>query len=123
MFKKILKVFGRDLKTASRDSMALLIIVMPIVMAIAITLFTPGLNDTTVNLAMLQSDDSAHIKYMQQYSKVELFDSVSNIEERVAKRDDIAGIVPSGDSYEIIIQGNESEVVEGYTMFFAHFMI
>lgn len=116
MFKKILKVFGRDIKTSMRDSMSLLIIVMPIVFAIGITLFTPGLNDTTVNLAMLESDDTAHIAYMEQFAKVELFDSIDDIEDRIVKRDDIAGVVPLGDGYEIILQGNESEMVEGYTV-------
>ena len=91
MLNKILKVFGRDLKTSMRDSMALLIIVMPIIFAIGISLFTPGLNDTTVNLAMLDSDDSTHIEYMEQFAKVEIFQSAQDIEDRVLERDDIAG--------------------------------
>lgn len=116
MFNKILKVFGRDIKTATRDSMAIMIIVMPIILAFAITLFTPGLNDTTVNLAMLEDDDIAHIQYMEQFAKVELFGSAQDIEDRINKRDDIAGILPIGDGYEIVLQGNEPDVVKGYTV-------
>jgi len=69
-----------------------------------------------VKLAMLKSDDIEHIEYMEQFSKVELFSSMDEIERRVEKRDDIAAIVPSSNSYEIILQGNESEIVEEYAV-------
>jgi len=115
MLKKIFRVLQKDFKSSRRDFMALYIMVAPILIAVAITLFTPGLNDTTVNLAMLESDDAGHIEYMEQFAKVELCDSVEAMEARVEKRDDIAALVPSGDDYEIVIQGNEPEVVEGFT--------
>ena len=90
--------------------------VIPLLLAVGITLFAPGLNDTTVKLAMLKSDAAAHIEYMEQFSKVELFDSLDELERRVAKRDDVAAIAPTGTGYEIILQGNESEIVEAYAV-------
>ncbi len=116
MIKKIFLIFKRDLLSSRRDFMATYIIVAPLLLAVGITLFTPGLNDTTVNLAMLKSDDIEHIEYMEQFSKVELFSSVDELERRVEKRDDIAAIAPNGNSYEIILQGNESEIVEEYAV-------
>ena len=116
MIKKILVIFKKDLLSSRRDAMATYIMVIPLLLATGITLFAPGLNDTTVKLAMLKSDDARHIEYMEQFSKVELFSSMDELERRVAKRDDIAAIVPSGHSYEIILQGNESEVVEEYAV-------
>lgn len=124
MIKKTLTVFGRDVLTAARDSMALFIIVMPVLLAIAITLFTPGLNDTTVNIALLENDDPAHITFMEQFAKVELFPSAAAVEERITRRDDIAGLLPLGDGndgYEIVLQGNESQVVEEYTALLSTF--
>ena len=121
MFKKILKVFGRDLKTMTRDSMGLFILIMPIIMAIGLSLFTPGLNDTTVNIALLESDDGAHIEFMEQFAKVELFKNTADIERRVNKRDDMAALLPKGDGYELVLQGNESEVVEKYTAMLSAF--
>jgi ABC-2 type transport system permease protein len=115
MLKKIFRIFIRDIKSTKREPMAIYIIVMPILLAIAITLFAPGLNDTTVNLAMLRSDELAHIEYMEQFAKVELFDDLEALERRVNKRDDVAAIAPKGDKYEIILQGNESEIVETYS--------
>ncbi len=116
MIRKIFLIFRRDLLSSRRDAMATYIMVIPLILAVGITLFAPGLNDTTVKLAMLKSDDIKHIEYMEKFSKVELFSSMDQLERRVEKRDDIAAIVPSGNSYEIILQGNESEIVEEYAV-------
>ena len=116
MIKKIFLIFRRDLLSSRRDFMATYIMVAPLLLAVGITLFAPGLNDTTVKLAMLKSDDIEHIEYMEQFSKVELFSSMDELERRVEKRDDLAAIAPTGNSYEIILQGNESELVEEYAV-------
>ncbi|MFC1872809.1 ABC transporter permease [Chloroflexota bacterium] len=116
MIKKILLVLKRDFLSSRRDALALYIMVIPLLLAVGITLFAPGLNDTTVKLAMLKSDDTAHIEYMEQFSKVELFSTVDELERRVEKRDDTVAIAPIGHSYEIIFQGNESETVEEYAV-------
>ncbi len=112
--KNIFKIFFRDLKTARRDSMILLIMVMPIILAFGILLFIPGLNDTTVNIALLENDNQAHIEYMESFAKVELFDSKSVAIKRVEQRDDVVAMIQKGASYEIISQGNEPEIVVGY---------
>ncbi|MFC1929517.1 ABC transporter permease [Chloroflexota bacterium] len=116
MIKKIFAVFQRDLLSSRRDAMAMYIMVVPLLLAVGITLFAPGLNDTTVKLAMLKSDDTEHIEYMEQFAKVELFNNMDELERRVEKRDDIVAIIPTGKSYEIILQGNESEMVEEYAV-------
>jgi ABC-type multidrug transport system permease subunit len=116
MIRKIFLIFKRDLLSSRRDFMATYIMVAPLLLAVGITLFAPGLNDTTVKLAMLKSDDIEHIEYMKQFSKVELFSSMDELERRVEKRDEIAAIAPTGNSYEIILQGNESEIVEEYAV-------
>jgi len=116
MLNKLFVIFRKDFLTARRDAMATYIMVVPLILAVGITLFAPGLNDTTVKLAMLKSDDIEHIAYMEQFAKVELFSNMDELERRVEKRDDIAAIAPNGNSYEIILQGNESEIVEDYAV-------
>ncbi|MFC1957535.1 ABC transporter permease [Chloroflexota bacterium] len=116
MIKKVFLIFRRDFLSSRRDFMATYIMVAPLLLAVGITLFAPGLNDTTVKLAMLKSDDVQRIEYMAQFSKVELFDSADELERRLEKRDDIAAITPNGKGYEIILQGNESEIVEEYAV-------
>lgn len=115
MLKKIFRIFIRDIKSTRREPIAIYIIFAPILLAIAITLFAPGLNETTVNLALLESDEPAHIEYMQQFAKVELLGDLEALEDRVNKRDDVAAIAPKDDGYEIILQGNESEIVQTYS--------
>ncbi|MHC4184050.1 MAG: ABC transporter permease [Planctomycetota bacterium] len=116
MIKKLFIIFKKDFLSSRRDVMATYMMVIPLILAVGITLFAPGLNDTTVKLAMLKSDDIRHIEYMEQFSKVELFDSVDELERRVEKRDDIVAIAPEDNGYEIILQGNESEIVEEYAV-------
>jgi len=116
MIKKLFIIFKRDFLSARRDIMAVYMMVIPLILAVGITLFAPGLNDTTVKLAMLKGDDIEHIEYMEQFAKVELFGSLDELEKRVEKRDDTVAIAPKGNGYEIILQGNESEVVEEYAV-------
>ena len=116
MIERMLTIFRMDLLYSRRDAMVTYIIVAPLLLAIGITLFAPGLNDTAVKLAMLKSDDTEHIEYMKQFARVELFGSMDDLERRVAKRDDTAAIVPSNNSYEIILEGNETKMVEEYVV-------
>ncbi|MCK8061574.1 MULTISPECIES: ABC transporter permease [unclassified Fusibacter] len=109
MIKKILAIFTRDLKVSLKDFISLYIIIFPLLFAIVINVFTPGINDSTVNLAMLASDDAKQIAYLQDFAKVELFSSVKAIENRIEKRDNIIGIIPEEDSYYLLLQGNEPE--------------
>ena len=116
MLRKIFVVFRKDFLTSLRDYMSLYIMVVPILLAVGILLFTPGLNDTTVNLAMLKGDSPDHIAYMEDFARVELFGSLDELERRVLKRDDVAALFPLSDGeYEIILQGNENEIVGEYT--------
>jgi ABC-type Na+ efflux pump permease subunit len=114
MFKKIMAIFGRDILSSTRDAMAVYIMVIPIILAIGITILTPGLNDTTVNIALLNSDDPQHAQFLNQFAKVEEFDSIEEIENRVRKRDDIGGIIPVEEGYEIVLEGNENKAIQDY---------
>ncbi len=114
MFKNAFKIFIRDFKIARRDSMGLVIMIMPIILAIGLNFFIPGLNDTTVNLALLENDSAEHIEYMEQFANVEIFSNEDDLTDRVNKRDDVAAIVPKGDAWEIVLQGNEPGIVESY---------
>ncbi len=111
---KIIRIFRKDVTIATRDAMLIYIIVIPILLAVGILLFAPGVSDSAMKFAMLESDAQEHIDYMEKYVQVELFNSVEEVERRVAKRDDVPGIIPKADGYEIILEGNEDEgVVEG----------
>lgn len=109
MMKKIIRIFRKDATIATRDAMLIYIIVIPILLAIGILFFAPGVTDSAVKVAMFESDAPAHIEYMENYVQVEQFDSMKEIERRVGKRDDVVGIVPVNEGYEIIVEGNEDQ--------------
>ncbi|QUI22374.1 ABC transporter permease [Vallitalea pronyensis] len=113
MFKKVWTIFLRDVKVNTRDFLAVYIILFPILFAIGINLLTPSINDTTVNLALLKEDIEA-ATYLRDFAKVETFDTVEAVEDRVAKRDNMIGILPKDDGYYVLQQGNEAEGILDY---------
>ncbi len=112
---KVFDIFKRDVLSSTRNTLAIYMIIVPIILAVVIALSAQGLNDTAVKVAMLEDDTPEHIEFMRKYAKVELFNSVNELERRIMKRDEIAGLLPKGDGYEIIVQGNEPEMIEVYT--------
>lgn len=122
MIRKIIRIFRKDAKIATRDAMLIYIIVIPILLAVGILFLAPGITDSSVKVAMLKSDSADHIEYMENYAQVELFDNTEELERRVLKRDDMPGIVPSADGYEIVVEGNENpsiiKAAETYNVFY-----
>ncbi len=119
MLKKILTIFSRDILSSSRDAMAMYIMIIPILLAVGITLLAPGLNDTGVKVALLNTDQPEHIDFMKRYAKVEVFQTMAELERRILKRDDIGGIVPLQDStrrHELLFQGNENQAIKEYVI-------
>ena len=109
MFKKIWTIFRRDLKVNLKDFVSLYILVIPIILAIGINIFTPGINDTTVNLALIEGENEEQVEYFKQFANVELLEDEEEIEERVEGRDSIIGVIPEGEGYYLMGQGNEDE--------------
>lgn len=109
MIKKILTIFSRDLKVSLRSFIALYIILFPIVFGVGINLLAPGINDTTVNLAMIKGENVRQIQYLKDFAETEILESAEEVESRVKSRDDILGIIPEQDGYYILSQGNEPE--------------
>lgn len=114
MLRNIWTIFMRDLKVNLRDFIALYILLIPIIFGIAINLLVPSVNDTTIHIAMLESDDAAKVVYIEQFAKVELFPDIDTINTRLEDRDNIVAILPEGDSSYILAQGNEGESVVEY---------
>jgi hypothetical protein len=115
MLKKILYIFQRDLKASVRNFITLYILVVPIIFGILINVFSPGINDTTVELVLLEDENLEQVAYFQQFAKVEALESLEAIENRVRKRDNIVGVLPDqSGNYYILTQGNEPDYVVDY---------
>jgi len=114
MLKKIWSIFMRDLKVNSRDFLPLYILAIPVIFGFAINALAPSVNDTTVSLAMLESDDPAKVLYLEQFAKIELFSNLGEVEKRLEERDNIVAVLPEGENSKILAQGNEPEGVLVY---------
>ncbi|NDL67461.1 ABC transporter permease [Anaerotalea alkaliphila] len=114
MLGKVFVLFKRDLKVGLRDFISLYIIVFPVLFALVINIFIPGINETTVNLALLEGENLEQAAYLDNFADVELFDSEEAMEERLRKRDNIIGILPGESGYVLATQGNEPESVVEY---------
>ncbi len=115
MFKRIWLIFKRDLKVNLREAMPLYIIIAPILLAVGINLLSPGINDTTVNVALIEGENIAQAEYFNNFAHVEAFENDDDVKTRVMGRDNIVGILREGDGYYILTQGNEPESVVEYT--------
>ena len=114
MLRKIWTIFIRDFKVNTRDFLALYILLAPLVFGFGINALAPSVNDSTINLAMLEIEDPGKIEYLEQFGNVELFRDLEALTARVEKRDNIIGILPEGESSYILAQGNEPEDVTDY---------
>lgn len=109
MLKKMWSIFVRDLKVNTREPLSLLLIAIPLLLAVCINLITPGINDTTVNVAMVKGANDEQVAYYDRFAHVELLDTVRDVEERVVQRDSVLGIVWEDGRSVILAQGNETE--------------
>lgn len=112
MLSKILRIFRKDVKIATRDAMLIYVIVIPIMLAVGLMFFAPGITDSATTLGMLEDAPKEYIEFMETYSKVELFSDLEALERRVLKRDDVAGLLLDDDGYQIILEGNETFVIQ-----------
>ncbi|MFP4443819.1 MAG: ABC transporter permease [Spirochaetia bacterium] len=106
--KKILAVAGRDIKSGTRDFIAVYILIAPFLLALLLKALVPAAGSTTVNMAVPPDAEEDFVIYLERYGSVE---RVQEMETRVNRTDDIFGIVPEkgGDGYTVIRQGNETE--------------
>lgn len=122
MIRKIFIIFLRDMKTSVRNFITLYILIVPVIFAILINIFSPGINDTTVEILLLEGENPQQIDYFKQFAKVELLGTLEEVENRVRKRDNIIAILPdASQEYYILSQGNEPDYVVDYVRTLAAF--
>lgn len=111
MLKKIWAIFLRDVKVNLRDFISLYILVIPVLFGLGIRFLVPSVNDTTLRVAMLESDSAEKIEYIEQFAQVEVLANMDAITTRLEQRDNVMALLPEGGSSYILGQGNEPESV------------
>lgn len=114
MFKRILAIFARDIRVNIRDFITLYIIIAPLILAVGINLLAPSVNDTTVNIALVENENVDMEEYMSQFAKIVLLEDAEAVEKRVGLRDNYFGIIKDGNGYYVLQQGNEPEGLVDY---------
>jgi ABC-type multidrug transport system permease subunit len=115
MIKKICIIFLRDIRVNTREFMTLYMMIIPLILAVGINFLSPGINDTTVNLALIENENPEQAAYFDDFAHVELFSDEQRVEDRVMSRDDVIGILPKDNGYYIMTQGNEPKSVLEYS--------
>lgn len=115
MIRKVFLIFQRDLKASLRNFITLYILVVPIIFAVIINVFSPGINDTTVEIVLLEGENLDQTEYFEQFAKIEVLGTLEAVENRVKKRDNIIAILPDqSNEYFILTQGNEPDYIVDY---------
>lgn len=115
MLKKIWAIFSRDAKVNTRETISIILIAIPLALAVGINLISPGINDTTVNVAMVKGVNDDEAAYFDKFAHVELKDDERAVEQRVMQRDDVVGVVWENGHTVILAQGNEPSSTLDYT--------
>ncbi|ACL69130.1 ABC transporter permease [Halothermothrix orenii] len=109
MFKKIINLIKKDLINGLRNNMVIYMLLFPLVLALGMSFFIPSVTEVEVTIAVDSGVDQWVINRLEDYGKVELYDSPEAVKERVKRLDDISGIIKDEDEYVVLIEGNEPE--------------
>lgn len=107
MLKRILIITARDIKSGFRDLMVVFIIIIPFLLAFALSLFVPSAGAATYQYAVEESLGSEIIEYLSHIGNIEVMGDRKSIQQRVLQNDDIVGILENNGQYEVILEGNE----------------
>ena len=107
MLRRILAVTMRDIRSGMRDAMIPYILIAPLLVTVLLKIFIPSVGSTVINVALPKTAEPAFAEYVERYGEVELLEDRDAIVKRVNATDDLFGIVPKADGYELIAAGNE----------------
>ena len=91
MLRRIWIIFVRDIKVNMREFITLYIMIIPLLLAVGINFISPSINDTSVNLALVEGENPEQAAYFDDFAHVLLFNDEQKVEERVRSRDDVVG--------------------------------
>jgi len=114
MLKRIWFIFIRDIRINFREFMTLYMIFIPLILAVGINFLSPSINDTSVNLALVEGENAEQEEYFDDFAHVLIMEDKEGVEKRVGARDDVLGILADGSGYYILAQGNEPGSVVEY---------
>lgn len=101
----------KDLLHASRENSLLYALLFPLVIAAILRLFLPSVEGMEVTFALDRSVPDGMAAKIRSYGRVEYFDGIDAVKERVLRFDDVPGIYLEGKTYAVVLEGNEESYV------------
>ena len=108
MWRRISSLMRRDLRSQTRDYMLLYMLLSPFLLALILRAFLPSFGAASINLMVTDEIGADMIAQLRGYGSVEVVADRAALERRVGGFDDAAGIVRQGDTYLVLLEGNES---------------
>ena len=109
--KRILNVFRIDTINGVRDKMVIYILVAPIIFSFFFRIIAPDFQSLSLSFVTLK-DQKATLEALEKFGSVEPVSSEAEMKERVGRSDDSVAIYKKGESFNLFLQGNESEEIE-----------
>lgn len=115
---RIIRIIQKDYKLALRDSIILYLIIGPLLLALAVRLFLPNIEDVKLNFIVDEGIGNKYSEQLKAYGHVEV-ESKENVYDRVNKNDAVPGVVLENEKPKIIFEGNEpQELINSYSVIF-----
>ncbi|GAA0177671.1 hypothetical protein SH2C18_08580 [Clostridium sediminicola] len=109
--RKILNLVRQNFKLSLRNNLLLYMIGFVLVGSIAIRVFLPSVDNMEMSFVVNKEAAQDIGEELEDYGKIEIYNSIEEVEERVLRMDDTPGIVKVEDEYRVILEGNEMEAV------------
>lgn len=107
---RVYKVFKRDTISLSRDFMVLITALLPVILAVALNLFIPDVENASIRFVLNSNVETGIVDEFGKYGVVELAETREDLYDRVGASDEVAGIDYVEGEYVIVLQGNERAV-------------
>src|SRR6056297_3512969 len=101
--KRILAIFKRDVKVATRDFVLLYIILAPILLSLLLSAFAPDVADASVVFAIDDSIPQSKVAKLEDIGHVINLQDRGEIVTRINDSDDVYGLVKDKNRFEIIL--------------------
>lgn len=109
--QRIASLLRKDVRYASQENILTYMFVVPIVFAILLRVFLPAVEGMEMTYAVDRSVPTSTISALEEYGRVQVFESYDKLEERVLRFDDVAGITYRDGTYRLVLEGNEDPQV------------
>ncbi len=115
MLRRICALLRQDLTNALRDNILLYMMVGPLLLVVGTKLFLPSLDRSTMTFAVQEGVPAEVVARLQAHGTVERLASEEAVRARVARNDDVPGLVLAADAgavtapLQLVLEGDEAE--------------